>query len=293
MTDTTTTAAPKETKTPAAAPERIDPLTAIGDYLACVHTVWSREVRRMLRESGQLVGAFSRPVLWVMIFGIGLTPYFQTGLRETTFMVPFTYIQFILPAIVILNIIYPATQSAVSLIWDREFGFLREVFVSPAPRSAVFVGKLLGGATVAMAQGMLVLLLAPAANVPVAWQTFLQALLPMAVVAIAFTGFGLFIASRLKSFQGFGVFANTLILPAFFLASSIFPLDPSLTMEQQLQIFPGWLIFLVHANPLTYAIDELRAVMIDYRQFDALTNQLVMIPLLVVPVALAYWDFRK
>jgi ABC-2 type transport system permease protein len=268
-------------------------IQSVVDYLGAVHAVWLREVLRMLRDSGQIVGAFSRPVLWVMIFGIGLTPYFRTGLRETTFMVPFTYVQFILPAVVVLNVIYPAVQSAVSLIWDREFGFVREVFASPTPRSAVFLGKLFGGATIALAQGLLVLVLAPAANVPVAYSTFLAALVPMAAVALAFTAIGLFLAARMSSFQGFGVFANTLILPAFFLASSIFPLDPSLTMEQALQTFPAWLVFLVHANPVTYAIDELRWVMIEYRQFDATTARLVLVGFVLIPVAAAYYAFRR
>lgn len=263
------------------------------EFAGAVHAVWLREVLRMLRDSGQIVGAFSRPVLWVMIFGVGLTPYFRTGLRESTFMVPFTYIQFILPAVVVLNLMYPAIQSAVSLIWDREFGFVREVFASPTPRSAVFCGKLLGGATIALAQGMLVLVLAPAANVPIAYTAVAAALIPMAAVAIAFTAIGLLLASGMSSFQGFGVFANTLILPAFFLASSIFPLDPSLSMEQALQKFPAWLVFLVHVNPVTYAIDELRWAMIDYRQFDPVVARSVLGVFVVVPVLLAYYAFRR
>ena len=268
-------------------------LRYLHDFGATTHAVWLREVLRMLRDSGQIVGAFSRPVLWVMIFGIGLTPYFRTGLRETTFMVPFTYIQFILPAVVVLNLMYPAIQSAVSLIWDREFGFSREVFASPTPRSAVFFGKLLGGATIAMAQGLLVLILLPAANVPVSYASLFGALLPMATVALAFTAIGLFLASRMNSFQGFGVFANTLILPAFFLASSIFPLDPSLSMEQALQSFPAWLVFLVHANPVTYAIDELRWVMLGYRQFDPVTARAVLSAFVLIPVVMAYHAFRR
>ena len=106
-------------------------------YAACLYAIWSREVKRSVRESGQLVGAFSRPLLWVIIFGVGLTPYFRTGLRETTFVVPFTYMQYIFPAVVVLNILYPSIQSAVSLIYDRQFGFFREVFASPVPRSAI------------------------------------------------------------------------------------------------------------------------------------------------------------
>ena len=265
----------------------------LHDFLAATHAVWLREVLRMLRDSGQIVGAFSRPVLWVMIFGIGLTPYFRTGLRETTFMVPFPYIQFILPAVVVLNLMYPAIQSAVSLIWDRVFGFSREVFASPTPRSAVFLGKLLGGSTIAMFQGLVVMILLPAANVPVSYASLSAALVPMMTVALAFTAIGLFLASRMSSFQGFGVFANTLILPAFFLASSIFPLDPSLSMEQALQSFPAWLVFLVHANPVTYAIDELRWAMLGYRQFDPVTARAVLSAFVIIPVLMAYYVFRR
>lgn len=258
-------------------------------FLTCLYAIWAREFKRSLRESGQLMGAFSRPLIWVLVFGVGLTPYFRTGLRETSFLVPFTYVQFIFAAIVTLNLMYPAVQSAVSLIYDRQFGFFREIFASPAPRVAVFLGKLLGGASVAMFQGLLVLLLAPFVDVPMPWLV----LLPMLGIALAFTALGLILAVRLSSFDSFGVFSNTLILPLFFLASSIFPMDPSLTVEQQQQIFPPWLVFLVRVNPLTYAIDVLRGTTIGYQQFDPLISQMVLWGATLVLVVWAYHEFRR
>ncbi|GAO75241.1 ABC transporter permease [Meiothermus ruber] len=262
-------------------------------FLQVLYAVWARELKRSLRESGQLMGAFSRPLLWVLIFGVGLSPFFRTGLRETSFLVPFTYVQFIFPAVVVLNIIYPAVQSAISLIYDRELGFFREVFASPAPRPAVFLGKLLGGASLALLQGMLVLLLAPFVDVPVPWGVFWACLLPMLLIALAFTALGLVIASRMTSFEGFGVFANTLILPVYFLASSVFPLDPSLTIEQQQQIFPPWLVFLVRINPLTYAIDTLRGVSIGFQQFDPIAGWLVLSLGTALLVGWAYYEFNR
>lgn len=262
-------------------------------FLICVYAIWTRELKRSLREPGQLTGAFSRPLIWVLIFGVGLTPYFRTGLRETSFLVPFTYVQFVFPAIIALNLIYPAVQSAVSLIYDRQFGFFREIFASPAPRVAVFLGKLLGGTSVAMFQGLLVLLLAPFVDVPMPWSIFLTTLLPMLAIALAFTALGLILAARLPSFESFGVFSNTLILPLFFLASSIFPMDPSLTVEQQQQIFPPWLVFLVRTNPLTYAIDVLRGTTIGYQQFDPLTSLLVLWGSTLVLVIWAYYEFQR
>lgn len=262
-------------------------------YLQCLYAIWARELKRSVRESGQLVGAFSRPLLWVIIFGVGLTPYFRTGLRETTFVVPFTYMQYIFPAVVVLNILYPSIQSAVSLIYDRQFGFFREVFASPVPRSAVFLGKLLGGATLAVLQGGLVLLLAPYADISINPRQLPAIFGVMLLVALAFTALGLLIATRLRSFEGFGVFSNALILPLYFLASSVFPLDPSLSVQQQQQIFPAWLVLLVRANPLTYAIDLLRASTIGYQEHATGLDVAVVVALTLVACALAYRAFQR
>ncbi|MBI4045832.1 MAG: ABC transporter permease, partial [Devosia nanyangense] len=111
-----------------------------------VYAIWLREVKRALRDRGQLIGGVSRPLLWVLIMGIGLNPYFRGEIYgEVRFVVPYTYLQFIFPAVIVLNIMYTSVQSAVSVIWDREFGFLREVLVSPMPRSLILFGKVLGG----------------------------------------------------------------------------------------------------------------------------------------------------
>ena len=118
--------------------------------LVGLYGLWLREVMRAIRDRGQLIGGVSRPILWVLILGIGLNPYFRGEVYgATTFVVPFTYLQFIFPGVIALNIMFTSVQSAVSVIWDREFGFLREVLVSPLARGTVLLGKILGGATVA------------------------------------------------------------------------------------------------------------------------------------------------
>lgn len=269
------------------------PLSGSAYYFSCLYAIWSREVKRSVRESGQLVGAFSRPLLWVIIFGVGLTPYFRTGLRETTFVVPFTYMQYIFPAVVVLNILYPSIQSAVSLIYDRQFGFFREVFASPVPRSAVFFGKLLGGATVAVLQGALVLLLGPYVDVPISLERLPGILAVMLLVSLAFTAVGLLIASRLRSFEGFGVFSNALILPLYFLASSVFPLDPSLSVQQQQQVFPPWLVLLVLSNPVTYAVDLLRSFIINYHEHPLGLDIGVVLALTAVTCLFSYRSFQR
>ena len=132
-----------------------------GHWAGGIYAIWLREVKRAIRDRGQLIGGVVRPLLYVLIMGIGLNPYFRGEIYgEVRFVVPYTYVQFLFPAVIALNIMYTSVQSAVSVIWDREFGFLREVLVSPMPRAAILLGKILGGTTVAMFHGALVLALA-------------------------------------------------------------------------------------------------------------------------------------
>ena len=262
--------------------------------LGGLYGLWLREVRRSFRDWGQLIGGISRPILWVVILGIGLNPYFRGEVfGKVTFVVPFTYLEFIFPAVIALNILFTSVQSAVSVIWDREFGFLREVLVSPLSRGTILLGKVLGGATVAVLHGCLVLLLAKFADVNLTWMKVLEALGLMSMMAFALTSLGVVIANHVRSFQGFGIFSNAVILPLYFTSSSIFPLDPALSKAQTRVVYPEWLVTIVEWNPLTYAIDALRGALIDYNQFDPLMGILVMGVSGVALFALALFEFRR
>lgn len=262
--------------------------------MAAIYALWLREVKRSLRDRGQFIGGVSRPLLWVLILGIGLNPYFRGEVYgEVRFVVPFTYVQFIFPAVVTLNMLYTSVQSAVSVIWDREFGFLREVLVSPASRASIVLGKVLGGTTVALLHGSLVLVLARYADVAIKPQSLLYGLGLMFVLAFGLTSLGVVIANRMKTFEGFGVFSNAVILPLYFTSSSIFPLDPALARAQMLVIYPEWLVTIVRLNPLTYAVDALRGVFIGFRQFDWALNLGVVAGMSVLLFAIAVWDFRR
>tara|TARA_Y100000590_G_scaffold369664_1_gene431073 strand:- start:2453 stop:3286 length:834 start_codon:yes stop_codon:yes gene_type:complete len=262
--------------------------------LGGLYGLWLREVRRSFRDWGQLIGGISRPILWVVILGIGLNPYFRGEVfGKVTFVVPFTYLEFIFPAVIALNILFTSVQSAVSVIWDREFGFLREVLVSPLSRGTILLGKVLGGATVAVLHGCLVLLLAKFADVNLTWMKVLEALGLMSMMAFALTSLGVVIANHVRSFQGFGIFSNAVILPLYFTSSSIFPLDPALSKAQTRVVYPEWLVTIVEWNPLTYAIDALRGALIDYNQFDPLLGILVMGVSGVVLFGLALFEFRR
>lgn len=262
--------------------------------LGGLYGLWLREVMRAVRDRGQLIGGASRPILWVLILGIGLNPYFRGEVYgQATFVVPFTYLQFIFPGVVALNVMFTSVQSAVSVIWDRQFGFLREVLTSPLSRTTILLGKVLGGSTVALAHGCLVLILARFADVPLTALGALKALGLMAILSFAVTSLGVVIANRIRTFEGFGIFSNAVIMPLYFTSGSMFPLDPSLSKDQTYITYPEWLVAIVTWNPLTYAVDALRGVLIGYHQFPMWMGIGVMVGAAVILFSIALYDFRR
>ena len=273
---------------------RMESKTGLMLQVGGIYAIWLREVKRAVRDRGQLIGGVIRPLLYVLIMGIGLNPYFRGEIYgEVKFVVPFTYLQFIFPAVISLNILYTSVQSAVSVIWDREFGFLREVLVSPLPRFSILFGKVLGGTTVAMFHGSLVLALAPYADIALTPASVARGLGLMFLLAFALTSAGVILAGRIRSFEGFGVFSNAVILPLYFLSSSVFPLDPSLSSAQMRVVYPDWLVTLVEINPLTYAVDAMRGAFIHFNQFDPNIGPIVLISMAVFFFSWALFEFRK
>ncbi len=264
------------------------------ETVGALYAIWLRELKRTLRDRGQLIGGLSRPVLWMLIMGIGLSPYFRGEVYgEVRFTIPYTYLQFIFPAVIVLNIMYTAVQSAVSVISDRKFGFLREVLVSPASRWVVLLGKVLGGTSVAMLHGLLVVALAGFVDVTLTPTSVLLGLGLMFLIAFSLTCLGIFIAGFISSFEAFGVFVNLVVLPLYFTSSSVFPLDPALSNAQAIVIYPEWLVILVRLNPLTYAVDAMRSVFIGFNQFDLSFDLLIVCVMPIVLFALALWQFVR
>ena len=264
------------------------------ETVGALYAIWLRELKRTLRDRGQLIGGLSRPVLWMLIMGIGLSPYFRGEVYgEVRFTIPYTYLQFIFPAVIVLNIMYTAVQSAVSVISDRKFGFLREVLVSPASRWVVLLGKVLGGTSVAMLHGLLVVALAGFVDVTLTPTSVLLGLGVMFLIAFSLTCLGIFIAGFISSFEAFGVFVNLVVLPLYFTSSSVFPLDPALSNAQAIVIYPEWLVIVVRLNPLTYAIDAMRSVFIGFNQFDLGFDLLIVCVMPVVLFALALLQFVR
>ena len=266
---------------------------------AVILVMWRRELLRYARDLSQLFGGISRTILWLVILGLGL----GAALREIE---GYTYAQYILPGVITLNVLFASLQCAIALGWDRQVGLLREVVVSPAPMLSVALGKILGGATIAVVQGAIPLLFMPVIGIPIEPGPILLALVVIFLMGISITGLGIFLASRLRTFEGFGAISNGVIQPLYFLSGSIFPLrgvvggvgfldiPEHLRAElRQLGIFaigggwvvqlPVWLQVLVYMNPVSYMLDALRYVLLDFRQLPMALDIAVL--LLLPPIA--------
>jgi ABC-2 type transport system permease protein len=226
------------------------PVDTRGATLRAVYIIWYRDVLRYYRDRWRLLTSLAQPVLFLLVFGTGLS----SSLRGATagfgghIAGGLQYQQFIYPGIIGMAVLFTSIFGAMSIVWDREFGFLKEVLVAPINRAAVAVGKTLGGATQAMLQGLILLVLAPLVGVTLTWQGVLQLIPLIFVYSFALSALGVAVAARMRSMQGFQVVMNFLMMPIFFLAGALFPL----------QGLPAWMTVLTRLDPATYGIDPLR-----------------------------------
>ncbi|TPE50984.1 ABC transporter permease [Amaricoccus solimangrovi] len=262
-----------------------------------------RELLRYRRDRSLIFGALSRTVLWLVILGFGL----GATLREIE---GYSYAQYILPGVVTLNILFASLQSAMALVWDRGTGLMRAMLVSPAPMFSVALGKILGGALVAMIQGSIPIAFAPLIGLELSPSDLLPALLVMFAMGVTFTGMGVILASRTRTFEGFGGISNGVIQPLYFLSGAIFPLkgiiggvgflDLPETLRAELRDrglyaigggwvveLPDWLRILVQCNPVSYFLDLLRFNLIGFNQLPLGLGLATTLILPVVSVLLA------
>lgn len=274
--------------------------------LRVVAAVWRREVAGYLRDRAQIFGGFSRTLLWLVILGFGL----GATLREIE---GYTYAQYILPGVMVLNVLFAAMQSAFALVYDRRHGLLRQVLVSPAPLFSVTLGKLAGGASVGVVQGSIPLLFAPLIGVPLTVPVVLTAWAVMFAMGVGLTGLGVGIATRLTGLQGFGSISNGVIQPLYFLSGAIFPLkgivggigflDIPQALRDQLRDhgiyaigggwvveLPLWLEAIVRANPVSYQLDLMRAALLGFHQLPLGLGLAVCTGFPLAALAAAAWS---
>lgn len=218
------------------------------DSFRVIYAIWYRETVRFMREKVRLMGMIIMPLLYLFVVGSGITH--AMTFRAAPEGSEVSYIIFMYPGIIGMSVLFTSVFSAVSIIWDREFGFLKEVLVAPVPRWAVALGKVAGIVTVVLIQTSILLLLAPLMGLSLTIPIIAGVLLTCALLAAALGSLGMAVASRLESMESFQMIMNLMIMPMFFLSGAIFPLHN----------MPGWLSFLMHINPLTYGVDAMRSI---------------------------------
>jgi ABC-2 type transport system permease protein len=225
-----------------------------------VYILWIRQLKKYIRSTPRIIGSLGQPLLFLLVFGFGFGSIFQKAGEGN-------YIQFLVPGIVAMAVVFTAIFGGIELIWDRQFGFLKETMVAPVSRFNIMLGRTIGGATVSVIQGIAVLIISFLIGFKM--QNLLMifpALVFMFLTAFFFTALGTAIASQLTDMQAFPIIMNFLVMPLFFLSGSIFPLN---TAPKVLQI-------LNKIDPLSYGIDGLRYV------FDGISNFNPWIDLLVL-----------
>jgi ABC-2 type transport system permease protein len=217
--------------------------------LRVTYAIWLRELKVFVRERTRIVSAIGQPLLYLLIVGQGIA----SGLTLNQAPGGIGYLLFLYPGILGMSVLFTSIFSALSIIWDREFGFLKEVLVAPAPRWAVAAGKILGGASVATLQSAILLVLAPLVGVVPSPQLVLELLLLCFLISAAMTSLGVAMAARMRSMQGFQMVMNFLVMPLYFLSGAMFPIRSA----------PAWMQGLMTVDPLSYGVDALRQVVLS------------------------------
>lgn len=212
--------------------------------LQAIYVLWLRQMKRFLRSKSRLIANIVQPLFFLAIFGFGFSSF--------RFMDDLEYIDFLAPGMITMSVVFSSIFAGVSVIWDRQFGFLKEVLVAPISRLAIVIGQTLGGSTLAIIQGFIVLIIAMLLGVDINLAGILPALIFMILISFFAVSLGLVIASRLEDFHAFQLIMNLLIMPLIFLSGAFFPI----------QNVPDWMKTIMLLNPLTYAVDGLRGFLI-------------------------------
>jgi len=214
-----------------------------------LYTLWLREVKRYLRDRTRIVSSFVQPLLWLVVFGAGIGSALRGGLQ----LPGLSFQQLIFPGIVAQTLLFTSMFMGISVIWDREFGFLKEILVAPISRFSLFLGKMFGDSTDAIVQGILVFPIALALGINFSLEAFLISLPIMLLITIGLVSVGLIIASFMGSLESFGAIQSFINLPLFFLSGALFPVvGTGIT----------WLEVAARLNPLTYGVDALKGVIL-------------------------------
>ncbi len=234
--------------------------------------IWRRDMVRLWRQRSRLFGAIARALVWLFALGFGLRGSLGS-------IAGFSYEQFVFPGVIAMTVIFSGLQSAISIVYDREFGFLKEVQVAPTPRSTLVIGKCLGGASSSTIQALIILIFAPLASVALNPLNVLATIVATFITALAIAGLGVVIAMWITDFENFGTIQNFITLPLYMFSGAIFP-------TRQV---PGWLHAILLLNPLAYGVNAIRGVLLGYDLASVPFNLAVLLAFTVVMVSIAIW----
>lgn len=244
-----------------------------------VYVLWLREMKRYVRAKSRIIGSLIQPLFFLAFLGLGFNRMAVPGMQPGT-----NYIRFLVPGILGMSLLFSSSMQGLSVLWDREFGFLKEIMIAPVGRVSIVLGRIAGGTTTTLIQGLLVLAVSFILGFRVSSAPkLLLALIFMVLIAFTFIGFGLIFASKMKDMQGFGLIINFIIFPLFFLSGALYPLNN----------LPLFVRVLSYLDPLTYGIDGLRGTMIDVAAHSLALNLLVMSAFALVMLFLGAYFFEK
>jgi len=253
------------------------PLDGGTGKMSAIYILWKRELIRYFRSRARLVGSLGQPLLFLVALGFGLGPVFQRAGQGN-------YFQFLGPGVVCMGILFTGVFAGIQVIWDRQFGFLKETLVAPITRFEIMLGKTLGGATVAFIQGVLVLILSMILGFKVQHILLIPlALIAMFLVALFFTALGISIASILEDMQGFQLIMNFVVQPTFFLSGALFPLTGVVSFLSVISSF----------DPLAYGVDAVRGSLTGVTHFGLVTDFTVLIIISSIVLAIGSYLFSK
>jgi len=246
---------------------------------AAIYVLWLRELKRFSRAKSRIVGALAMPLFFLAFLGLGFRKMMIPGVSGDV-----GYVTFLVPGILGMSLLFSSTFGGLSVLWDKEFGFLKEIMVAPVSRVSIVLGRLAGGVTTSLVQGISLLgvsfLLGFKINTIVSLPL---AVVFMALISSSFLGLGLIFASKMKDMQGFNIVFNFVIFPLFFLSGALYPLEN----------FPAWLRYISYIDPLTYGVDGLRGVLIGVSSFPVLFNLVMMIAMSLIMIFLGAYFFEK
>jgi ABC-2 type transport system permease protein len=244
--------------------------------LYAIYILWLRQLKRYFRSRSRMIGSLGQPILFLVALGFGLRSVYAAAGEGN-------YIQFLSPGIIAMSILFTAIFSGIEVIWDRQFGFLKETLVAPVSRFAIMLGRTLGGATVAAFQGILVLVISVLIGFRPELSSILPSLVFMILIALIFTALGTAIASTLEDMQGFQLIMNFVVMPVFFLSGALFPLETAPPALKVIAVF----------NPLSYGVDGLRAVMIGSSHFNVWVDVAVQVAIAAAFIGIGAWLFSR